>query len=163
MFPRVLVSMSAPRIIHLHSVGELRDVADLWDDLWLRSEVTFPTMRAELLAQWMEQFAAGSRFHAIVVEHDGRWVAALPLLRRKIGRLIDADALPCNEWSSSGEFMLDPSADDDRIMDAFFDAIARCGRSLLWLDEAILEAPRWQIFMQGFDKRRIKSLIRSRW
>jgi CelD/BcsL family acetyltransferase involved in cellulose biosynthesis len=161
--PSIRNSMSEPRVIHLHSACELRKAADAWDDLWQRSEVTFPTMRAELLAQWIEHFATGSRFHTIAIEQENRLVAALPLLRRKLGGLISAGVLPCNEWSSSGEFLLDQSADADRVMDVFFHAMAQCDWPLLWLDEAILEAPRWRIFAQGIDKRRIKKVIRPRW
>jgi len=42
------------------SVDELRDNADAWDDLWLRSDVETPTARAELLEQWLEYFAPGA-------------------------------------------------------------------------------------------------------
>jgi hypothetical protein len=163
VIPGIRNSMSEPRVIHLHSVSELREAAGAWDDLWLRSEATFPTMRAELLAQWIEHFASGGRFHAIAIEQENRLAAALPLLRRKLGGLISAGALPCNEWSSSGEFLLDPSADADRVMDVFSHALAQCEWPLLWLDEAILEAPRWRIFEQGIDKYRFKKVIRPRW
>ena len=117
--PATILPPSKPQVIHLRSLEELRAAASDWDDLWRRSEVTFPTMRAELLAQWIEHFAAGAEFHAIAVQQEGRWVAALPIVRRKIGRLINAGVLPCNEWSSSGECLLDFSADVNRVMPVF--------------------------------------------
>ena len=126
IIPLAASPSSELRVIHLRSVEELRAAASDWDDLWQRSEVTFPTMRAELLAQWIEHFAAGAEFHAIAVEQGGRWVAALPMVRRKIGRLINAGVLPCNEWSSSGECLLDPSADVNRVMEVFLDALMDC-------------------------------------
>ena len=48
--------MSRLRSIHLASLEELRAAAADWDDLWWRSETALPTARAEMLAQWVEQF-----------------------------------------------------------------------------------------------------------
>jgi CelD/BcsL family acetyltransferase involved in cellulose biosynthesis len=151
------------KLIHLRSLEELRAAASAWDDLWQRSEVTFPTMRAELLAQWIEHFAADAQFHAIAVQQDGRWVAALPIVRRKIGHIIPAGVLPCNEWSSSGECLLDLSADVNQAMQLLLDALIECNLPLLWLDEAILETARWQIFMQAVAAKRLTSVVRPRW
>ncbi len=111
------------RVVHLRSLEALRTAHSDWDDLWRRSEVTFPTMRAELIAQWVEHFASGAEFHALAVEHHGRWAAALPMLRKKIGPLIVAGVLPCNQWSSSGEFLLDLSADVNPAVEALLDAL----------------------------------------
>jgi CelD/BcsL family acetyltransferase involved in cellulose biosynthesis len=99
--------MFAPRIVHLRSLEELRAAASAWDDLWRRSETTFPTLRAELIAQWIEHFAPQAKFMAVAVEENGRFMAALPLLRRKIARVFRGGAFPCNEWSSSGDLLWD--------------------------------------------------------
>ena len=120
-------------------------------------------MRAELLAQWIEHFAADADFHAIAVKQDGHWVAALPIVRQKLGRVVRAGALPCNQWSSSGECLLDFSADVNDVMPALFDALMDCDLHLLWLDEAILETARWQAFIHAANHRRIKSVVRPRW
>jgi hypothetical protein len=181
--------MSGLRVIHLHSVNDLRGASAAWDDLWQRSETTFPTMRAELLAQWLDHFVpedeekvSGTffrngpksalnkrfltpfhKFHAIAIQRDDRWMAALPLVERKKAGLIRTGVLPCNEWSSSGDFLFDPSSDADRVMEAFLNALSQCGLSLLWLDEVILESARWPIFMQQIENSGIKSLLRVRW
>ncbi|MGD0383598.1 MAG: hypothetical protein ABSA77_08765, partial [Thermoguttaceae bacterium] len=42
--PATIPQPNNPRIIHLRSLEELRAAALDWDDLWQRSEVTFPTM-----------------------------------------------------------------------------------------------------------------------
>ncbi len=152
-----------PQFVHLRSLEELRAAASDWDDLWRRSEVTFPAMRAELLAQWIEHFAGGADFHAIVIKQGGRWVAALPILRRRIGRLVKAGVLPCNQWSSSGECLLDFSADVNRVMPALLDALRQCNLPLLWLNEAILETARWQAFIRAVSECRLKNVLRPRW
>ena len=43
------------RLRRIDSIGGLRDVAAAWDRLWQRSAVSMPTVRAELVAQWLEQ------------------------------------------------------------------------------------------------------------
>ncbi len=51
--------MNSYHPIHLTSVAALRTNAAAWDDLWQRSDVSLPLLRAELLAQWVEHFAPG--------------------------------------------------------------------------------------------------------
>ncbi len=133
--------MDRTRVIHVTSIDDLLDAAPVWDDLWWRSEVTIPTYRAALIAQWARQFAPGADFHALVVEHQGQWVAALPLVRRRWGRIVDAGVLPVNQWSSRGELLLDPAAEVDTVLDALVAAIAELPWQLLWLDEVTLNAP----------------------
>jgi CelD/BcsL family acetyltransferase involved in cellulose biosynthesis len=163
VMPAEILPPSKPRVIHLRSLEELRAAASDWDDLWQRSEVTFPTMRAELLAQWIEHFAADAEFHAIAVQQDGRWVAAMPIVRRRIGHVIKAGVLPCNEWSSSGECLLDFSADVKQVLHLLLDALRQCNLPLLWLNEAILGTARWQVFMRAVADSRLKNVVRPRW
>ena len=89
--------MSQPRPVQLASIDDLRGAARAWDDLWWRSELTMPTIRAELIAQWVERFAPRAEFRALAVEVDGQWVAALPLVPHKLGRFVGAGVMPGNE------------------------------------------------------------------
>ena len=176
--------MTQPRIVHLDSLKALRDAAEAWDDLWRRSDATLPTLRAELLAQWVEQFARHGDFHAIAVELNGLWVAALPLVRRKIGRLLPAAAMPCNEWSTAGDFLWDASMGETLlslpeqtgmsapldlempvppVLAALAEAIREMPWPLLWLDEVELDAPRWQQLRQAFFNAGMTIAERKRW
>lgn len=150
------------RIVHLDSLIALRSAAEAWDDLWRRSTATLPSLRAELLAQWVEQFARPEQFHAIAVEAEGRLVAALPLAPRRIGRVLPVAAMPCNEWSSSGELLWDASAAPAAI-DALAAAICDMPWPLLWLDEAVLDAPQWQQLRQAFVDARVTVAEHPRW
>jgi CelD/BcsL family acetyltransferase involved in cellulose biosynthesis len=151
------------RIIHFDSIDTLRATTVAWDDLWQRSDVTLPSLRAELLAQWVEQFASSDQFHAIGVEAEGRLVAALPLVRRKVARVFDAVAMPCNEWSSSGDLLLDATADDDAALDALAAAIGELPWPLLWLDEAVLDASRWQRLQEALVRAGMTVATHRRW
>jgi CelD/BcsL family acetyltransferase involved in cellulose biosynthesis len=167
------------RTLHFDSLAGLRSVAGAWDDLWQRSDVTLPTLRAELIAQWIEHFARPADFQALAVECDGRLVAALPLWRRRVGRVLDAAAMPCNEWSSNGELLLDasmgqaflPAVEQSRqtavsappVLDALVAALRKTSWQLLWLDEAVLDAPRWQLWQQALARAGMRAGSRRRW
>jgi CelD/BcsL family acetyltransferase involved in cellulose biosynthesis len=154
--------MNAPRIIHLRNLDELRAAAPEWDDLWRRSEMTFPTVRAELIAQWVEHFAPGAKFMALAVEDNGRFIAALPVICRKIARVFRGAAFPCNEWSSSGDLLLDPDFDGEQTLDMLLSALAELPVSLLWLDEVLPETNRWKVFFEGLNRQGLKTLLRPR-
>jgi CelD/BcsL family acetyltransferase involved in cellulose biosynthesis len=138
------MTMTQYRLHHLTNVFELRLAAPAWDDLWWRSEITMPTMRAELLAQWLEQFASTDDFHAIVVEENGRYLAALPLVSRRLAKIFRVGSLTCNPWLPCGDLLLDPLADTDGALSALVSAAADLPWPLLWLDDAVVDAPRWQ-------------------
>jgi CelD/BcsL family acetyltransferase involved in cellulose biosynthesis len=150
------------RFVHYESLAALRANAVAWDDLWLRSDATLPSLRAELLAQWVEQFARSERFHAIGIEAEGRLLAALPLVGRRIGRFLNAGAMPSNEWSASGELLYD-SGDSDAVLDALTAAIREVSWPLLWLDEAVLDAPRWQQLRAATLRARMTVANHPRW
>jgi CelD/BcsL family acetyltransferase involved in cellulose biosynthesis len=144
--------MSALRLLQIASVEELLAAAPAWDDLWRRSDATMPTLRAALLAQWRQWFARGADFRALVVEDGGQWVAALPLVERKIARLFGAGATPSNEWSSSGDLLLEPAAAVEPVLDLLVTAMGQLPWPLLWLDEIPLESPRWLALRQALDR-----------
>lgn len=185
--------MTELRSVHFESLDALRANAAAWDDLWLRSDVTLPSLRAELLAQWVEQFMPTHRFHAIAIEADGRLMAALPLVERRVGRTISAGTLPSNEWSAGGDLLLDPTVRQafepvpknvgwDKpakshqetvprptqisappVLDALAGAIRKLPWPLLWLDEATLDAPRWQQFAIALQQSHATVAQHPRW
>jgi CelD/BcsL family acetyltransferase involved in cellulose biosynthesis len=151
------------RLIHLASIDDLRRAAAAWDDLWTRSGVTLPTARAELLAQWVEQFEPRARFHALVVEDGDRWVAALPLAPCTLGHLMAAGGMPSNEWSDSGDLLLDADADDPgAALDTLVAGMAELPWQLLWLNDVVADAPRWQALRAAIARAEMPSDFRPR-
>jgi len=149
--------MSRPRLIHIESVGALRDAAPQWDDLWWRSDVARPTVRAELLAQWVEQFAPGARLHALAVEEEGRLVAALPLVPSLKFRWLKMAGMPSNEWSPAGDLLLDAAADAESALDLLVAAMRQLPWRLLWLNHVPLAAPRWQALAEAAGRARVST------
>ncbi len=154
--------MSHLHSIHLTSLESLRAAASDWDDLWWRSETSLPTVRAEMLAQWVEQFQPRADLHVLAVADEGRWVAALPLVSDRVGWLIPAGGLPNNPWAPGGELLLDPAADADAAMDLLLAAARKLPWQLLWLNEALPETPRWQALLRACDRAAVPAACHER-
>lgn len=104
--------------VRIWNPDELRRRAKAWNALWRVSGVALPTTRAELLLLWLETFAPGKPFAAVVVEQDDRLLAGLPLIAQKgistkLGLCLGS--LTTNFWQPSGELLLDESAGDGAL------------------------------------------------
>lgn len=137
------------------SLAPLRNAADAWDALWQRSEVTLPTARAALVAHWRESFAPGRPFHALAVQRDDQMLAALPLIGRRIGRLLPVGDLTWNYWSPNGELLLDPTVAAEPVLELLVDQIQQLPWPLLWLEMVPAESPRWQALLRQLAVRRL--------
>ncbi len=132
------------QILHLKTIAELRAAAPRWDALWQECDVTIPTAQATLLEQWLAQFHATHAFHAVAVADDeGRLLAALPLVGRRLHGMLSAGHLASNAWTPAADLLLSPEADDS-VLDTLAQGLARMPWAILWLDFAIVSAPRWQ-------------------
>ncbi len=136
--------MGRIEIQRLDSIGAIRCRAAAWDRLWQRSEVSLPTARAELTAQWLEHFAREASFCVLTVEEDGDLVGVLPLAGRKVRRVLPVADLTGNYWSFNGELLLDPQADRAAICDRFAAAVASLPWPLFWAETIPIERPHWQ-------------------
>jgi len=130
----------------------IRAHAGDWDDLWRRSGVELPTKRAALMVQWIERFAAQAPFRALVVEEDGRWLAALPLIGRRLGPVMHVGTLPVNSWSSGGDLLLDAACDQPRVLACLLEGVRRLPWPLLWFDTVEIEEPRWTAFRAACER-----------
>lgn len=149
------------RLHVIRSTHELRRVAERWDDLWLRSEVAAPSARAAMVALWVDHFVPHARFQAVVVEQDGRYVAALPLVMRSLHGVVNVAALPCNDWAASGDLLLDESSDVEVVLQMLVSALARIGGRLLWFEQVALEASRWQAFLAACARGGLSASVRE--
>ena len=142
-----MTALAAPFTVReFHRVGELRAAAGAWDDLWRRAESAAPLTRAELLAQWLDEFAPMATWRCLAVEEAGQLVAALPLVGRRVTRLVELGTVPSNPWCVCGDLLVDPEADVPAVMDALVNAVNRRPWPLLWLTPIPLAAARWQAF-----------------
>jgi CelD/BcsL family acetyltransferase involved in cellulose biosynthesis len=133
----------------VNSVADLRRKASLWDDLWWRSEVVIPTARVELLTLWLERFAPDASFYAPVVEQDGKWIAALPLVRGRVARVFRAAYSPGFDfttvvWVHGGGLLADRDADLEGVMIGLVRGLT--GLSLVRLEDIALDSPHWRAF-----------------
>lgn len=145
--------MSQLSLAQIDSVEQIRARAADWDRLWAESEVTLPTARAELVAQWLEHFAQDAKPYVLVVEQDGRMVGALPLVGHRRRHVFSVGDLTWNYWSPNGELLLDPAADAEAVLEVLADAIRRLPWSLLWLELVPFATARWETLFKTLRQR----------
>ena len=99
--------------------------------------------QAALLEQWLIQFGNAESFAAVVVESEGSFVAALPMLRSRMRGMLSVATMSSNPWTPSSDLLVDGTADDEAF-DALAGGLIDGPWSLLWLDFAIIDSQRWQ-------------------
>jgi CelD/BcsL family acetyltransferase involved in cellulose biosynthesis len=156
--------VSRPSDLHVRfidSIDRLLDHNAAWDDLWRRSDVANPGARSAIIGNWVKHFAPNAEFRAIVVEQEGRWVAALPLVGRRLMKLVTAGELTRNAWSATGELLLDPDVDTQRVLDRFVSGLGGIEWPLLCLDQVAIEAPRWKAFLAALSRAELPYCVRE--
>ena len=138
------------QIRFLANPQQLRAAAGPWDDLWQRSAVTVPRARAELVALWGDHFAVG-KVEAVAIEHEGRFVAALPLVRQRVRRVFPTLTMPRNAWADCGDLLLDPAVDEIEVLDLLIAAL-RSLRRAIWFDEIPLAEARWKALIAAAER-----------
>jgi len=149
----------------LTSTAALREDALRWNDLWLRSTSARPVDRAEPVAHWIDHFAPGAAVRAVVVEEQAasgdsappaRWLAAMPLVERRLplGQSIGVD--PYNHWASCGQLLLDPAADDGAV-DVLAGAVGTLGWPMLWLQRVPLESAAYRRLQAALARRDVRT------
>jgi len=140
------------KLIHLESLEDFRPFAPLWDDLWLRSDATLPTMRAAPMIQWLNQFAAKDSFHCLLIEdEDGQLVAGLPLVGG-ILRGISCGKLPRNCWSDCGDLLVDTANCSSEHIDLLIHGMRSLPWTILAGEFTDLGNPAWKILLAGLKK-----------
>jgi len=146
-------------ILIIDSPEQLHAVSDQWNELWLRSEATMPTLRAEHLLEWLDFFAPDANLFVTVVEREGRFLAALPMIESKKAGCLRIGELPSNSWSTSGDLLLDETQDETAINETLNELVAGI-RNLPWhtvlFDKIPFEQPRWIALQQALKTARLK-------
>jgi CelD/BcsL family acetyltransferase involved in cellulose biosynthesis len=153
-----------PRVLHLKTVAELLAAAPAWDDLWQRSDCTSPLARAKPIADWLDHFAPSSRFQALVIADEDRWLFALPLMERRMAGVLRAGVLPCNAWPSGATLLWDAAATNDPdVSDAVSTAVVELPWSFVFLEAAMPARASWQAFYRAVHAANMPCDLRTRW
>jgi CelD/BcsL family acetyltransferase involved in cellulose biosynthesis len=150
-------------LLRLRSVGALRERAPAWDELWTQSDGIAPSARADLVADWIEHFAPGAAVEALVVEEQGRFVAALPLYVHTVGRVLPVARLPRNAWAANGALLLDPSVDPAPVLDCLVCGLSRVPAALIWLPLAPTEEPAWEALREAMNRAGMPFLLEEQY
>lgn len=151
----------------IDSLDSLKENALSWNSLWQRSDVSLPTLRAEMIDLWISWFASDKPFRALVVEaendEDRRFVAAIPLYIERKLKFLRTGMLPSNDWSYCGDLLLDPDCATETVLSLLLDHLKRLPIDLLWLDPIRFEQARWKAFRNVLEKTQRKSQLLLRY
>ena len=141
--PASPTSTSDFRLDILESTDDLRAVTEDWDDLWRRSNVTMPTLCAEPAAFWIDTFAPDDPLRILTVRQGDRLVGALPIVGRKLRRLISVGDVPLNLWSANGDLLIDTETDVAAVTGQLADAMCDMPWPLLWFQMVPWQSSHW--------------------
>ena len=145
------------KLRYLRSTKQLRLASAAWDDLWRRGTSPLPVHRAELVAQWVEAFHASDDLRAVVVESDGQFVAALPLVADRLRKLLPIGRLTGNDWSPAGDLLWDPEAGTEPL-DVLVRGLQGFPWAISWLEGIPLTGKHWQEFTRSLERARVPVL-----
>lgn len=154
--------MAGWRVERLTSAEQLRASAPAWDDLWWRSDVALPSVRAEAIALWLDAFAPNTNCCALTVEHDGRLLAALPLIGGRMRGVLPIGRLIGNAWCQAGDLLLDQAAGVpvEIVLDHLAAALDDVPWPLLCFEQAPLETDRWRALASALRRRGMRTATR---
>jgi CelD/BcsL family acetyltransferase involved in cellulose biosynthesis len=144
--------VSGLRLLSIDSLASWRAVAGAWDDLWSRSAVAVPTARAELIAQWLEEFAPERPFSAFIVAQGDVFLAGLVLVTTQVKGLVEVGSLLSNDWCTCSDVLLDSQADAEPVLDLLAAALAEAPWPLVWLEDVPFAVPRWQALRAALNR-----------
>jgi CelD/BcsL family acetyltransferase involved in cellulose biosynthesis len=115
------------------------------------------------VAQWVDTFATGQDFRAVVLRKGDRFVAAIPLVHRRVGRLVDAYDLPGNEWSAAGDLLLDAREDRASLCHQLVRELSLLPRSLFWFNAVTFNSDRWQHLTSALRQAEVPTQLQHRY
>ncbi len=129
-------------MIYEHEWLDLKDrersdeLARAWEALCDADGENLPIARYPHLRQWIETFAPRLPCRALVVRRAGRWVAALPLVARRLRGLAPCWEQLYSDWTPTPQLLIDAEhADDPELYAAIARGLHGSWRPLLHLVE----------------------------
>ncbi|MGC4002746.1 MAG: GNAT family N-acetyltransferase [Pirellulales bacterium] len=124
------------------------DAAARWNELWNAAPDATPIGRWEHILNWLDHRSARKRATALVVEQEGRLVAALPLRTDRVCRFVPAWRAMAEAWAWAGDLLVDANTpDQDAIHDCLVRGLGTLRRPWVWFDAIALEETVWRDFV----------------
>lgn len=144
----------------LRSLRELVEIQEPWDRLWEQSDSTSPLTRNQPLVIWLKHFADERDLRVVTVWESDQLVAALPLvIVRKRG--LKVAELPNNEWSFSGDLLIEKS-NQANVMSALVQGLNQVETLAVCLDWVKLEQPKWSVLLNLLKARQQSAFSKPR-
>ena len=126
---------------------------DRWNDLWAASTSSLPLGRWEQIELWQETFAPNQRLRGLIIERDNRWIAALPLVSKRLLGMLPIGDVPYDDWTGSLEWIVaEDLADDPTVYDQMITALGALRCPLLRIAQMATESKANLGFMQAISR-----------
>ena len=131
-----------------------------WNDLWERSDVSLPTARAEFVSLASQHYFSHAKFVAVVVECNGKYVAALPIVIQKYKKLFRMGFLP-NKWRGYVDLLLDPNEEGSEAIECLVASIQKIPLIGLSLDHIPFDEKRWVSFRHALGRSKVAFCVKQ--
>ncbi len=143
----------------IRNVEELSQIAEAWNRLLAKSDVSLPTLRAEVLIHWARFFRCEEDFSAIVVEDGNAIVAALPLMHRVKKKILPVATLAKSDWAETADLLMARDCDHSKASWEMAKAIRNLNVPLLWIDGVPFDNPSWQALIVAMNDQNLKTHV----
>ncbi len=118
-------------LISVDSTSRNPEFQQQWDRLWDESDSRLPIARWEQIELWHSVFAPNQELNALIIERDNRWVAGLPLVGKRIKKVLPVWDVPYDDWTGSHELLVaSDAARDSTIYDPLVTKLRELRRPL---------------------------------
>ncbi len=105
-------------IIRNNEPARRDELARRWNELWNASTSRLPISYWEQIELWQSVFSPKQTVEVLVIKRDNRWVAGLPLIRKRLKGILPVCDVPYDDWTGSFELLVAKDvADDSTIYD----------------------------------------------
>ncbi len=143
-----------------HSLESLKPNAHLWNALWEASDLHSPAYRFEILELYVRQFHPNDEFLALVVESDdgeraNNWLAAIPVIIKRIAKVSVVAILPSNPWMSCGELLIDGRCEMASVIELIRTGLRELPCLRIRFDWINTDRSCWKMFADQLSQNRI--------
>ncbi len=93
-------------LIKFNGSANRGEFARRWNELWTASTSRLPIARWEQIELWHSVFGPNQTLHALIIERDNRWVAGLPLVGKRIKKILPVWDVPYDDWTGAHELLV---------------------------------------------------------
>lgn len=113
-------------VINLSESSARNEFSNRWNALWASSTSRLPISRWEHIELWRKTFAPKQAMRGLIIEHNDRWIAALPFVAKRMRGVFSMVDVPYSDWTGALEWIVaEDVIDDATVYDQMVSALCR--------------------------------------